>query len=65
MNKKYPIVLERVLRSPFSSVEKVKETLVKYKKGESIGFTYLASLRSMGLVPRSDGTFRLGAKYQF
>jgi len=65
MNKKYPIVLERVLLSPFPSIQKVKETLVKYKKGESIGFTYLASLRSMGLVPRSDGTFRLGAKYQF
>ena len=37
----------------------------KYKKNKgSVGFTITASLKSMGLVPRSNGRYVLGKKYQ-
>jgi len=35
-----------------------EELLKKYKKGESIGFTAIAHLKSKGLIPRADGTKR-------
>jgi hypothetical protein len=38
--------------------------LRKYKKGKSIGFTMRSSLKAKGLIPRSDGTYRVSAKYQ-
>ena len=41
----------------------VRRTVRRWRAGESIGFTYVASLRSMGLIPRADGTYRLGLKY--
>jgi hypothetical protein len=41
----------------------VKEILKKYYKGEKIGFTYISSLKSLGLIPRSDGNYKLGQKY--
>jgi len=62
--RKYPMVPERVAQSPFKTVARAREVLARYRRGESIGFTYLASLRSMGLVKRVDGTYRLGPKYE-
>lgn len=41
----------------------VREKLKALKRREPIGFTYKASLKSMGLVRRSSGKFQLGAKY--
>ena len=35
-----------------------------WKKGKSIGFTMLASLKAKGLVPRSNGTRRVSNKYR-
>jgi hypothetical protein len=50
--------------SPFKSRQSVLQTEKKYMSGKSIGFTALASLRSMGRLPRSDGTYRVGDKYK-
>lgn len=40
-----------------------KQLLRNYRAGKSIGFTAKASLKSKGLIPRSNGTYRLGKKY--
>ena len=37
--------------------------LRRYKRGESIGFTGRASLKAKGMLPRSNGTYKLGPKY--
>lgn len=62
-NKPYAVSQARVAKSPFSSVDSVKKALGKYKRKEKIGFTQLSSLRSMGLIKRADGTYKLGDKY--
>ena len=62
-NKPYAITSSRVVKSPFSSVDAVKKALGKYRRKEKIGFTQMSSLRSMGLVKRADGTYKLGDKY--
>lgn len=61
--KPFPICKIRVEKSPFRNLEKLREILKKYKKGEPIGFTYTSSLKSMGLIPRSNGEYVLGPKY--
>jgi hypothetical protein len=42
--------------------------LQKYKRGESIGFTMVASLKAKGLLPRTSKTMKgkkvLGPKYK-
>ena len=63
-SKPYKIRPSFVKKSPFSSVESVKKALQQHKKQEKIGFTQLSSLRSMGLIKRADGTYRLGDKYK-
>jgi hypothetical protein len=63
-SKPYSIRLEFVKKSPFSSVESVKKALRQHKKTGKIGFTQLSSLRSMGLIKRADGTYKLGDKYK-
>ena len=40
-----------------------RQLLRKYRAGKSIGFTAKASLKAKGLIPRSNGTYRLGKKY--
>ena len=35
-----------------------------WRKGKSIGFTMLASLKAKGLIPRSNGTRRVSNKYR-
>lgn len=61
----YSIQGYRVERArPFKTVQDVKEALKNYRTGASIGFTRKASLVAMGLLPRSDGTYRLSPKYQ-
>ena len=63
-SKPYKIRPSFVKKSPFSSVESVKKALQQYKKTGKIGFTQLSSLRSLGLIKRADGTYRLGDKYK-
>jgi hypothetical protein len=52
----------------YRATERDKFYLRKYKRGESIGFTMKASLKSKGLLPRNSKTMRgkkvLGAKYK-
>lgn len=44
------------------------EYLRKWKRGESIGFTMIASLKAKGLIPRTSRKFKgkkvLGPKYK-
>ncbi|AGE54880.1 hypothetical protein PBCVMA1D_328R [Paramecium bursaria Chlorella virus MA1D] len=63
-NKPYALKLSRVKMSPFHDVATARKELQKYKRGERIGFTAESSLKSMGLIPRSDGMYELGNKYQ-
>lgn len=55
-------------RNPYSiggyrATAKDKELYRKYKAGESIGFTAFTSLKAKGILPRINGTYRLGRKY--
>jgi hypothetical protein len=38
--------------------------LTEFKKGKSIGFTYVSSLKAMGLIPRANGKYEISAKYK-
>ncbi len=53
-----------IAKSPFKSQKDLKTALQDYKKGKSIGFSRVASLKSMGLIPRSNGKFEVGPKYK-
>jgi hypothetical protein len=44
-------------------MERARRTLKAYKAGQSIGFTALSSLKSMGVLPRVSGCYELGKKY--
>jgi len=59
----FPINDTRVRKSPFRSKVKAKKALSDYKKGKSIGFTYVSSLKAMGLLPRTSGKYEISAKY--
>ena len=59
----YPITEDRVRKSPFKNVSQTLKARKNFKKGKSIGFTRKASLKSMGLIPRSNGCYVLGNKY--
>ena len=51
--------------SPMKTVKNVRFYLQKYKKDKSsVGFTITSSLKSMGLVQRSNGNYMLGKKYE-
>jgi hypothetical protein len=50
-------------KSPFRTLKNAKGAERRHKAGQSIGFTALASLKSQGRLPRSDGCYVLGAKY--
>lgn len=62
-DKPFPMNEKRISKSPMKTIEKVKEVLKKYNNHEKIGFTYISSLKSLGLIPRSDGFYKLGEKY--
>ena len=59
----YPISINRVKKSPLKTVAQTLKAKRDYKKGKSIGFTRRSSLKSMGLLPRADGCYKLGPKY--
>jgi len=61
--KPFPIVPALVQKSPFKTVEKLHQALDKWARREPIGFTYVASLKSMGLIPRNSGMYQRGKKY--
>lgn len=51
------------MRAGYNATLKNRRLLAKYKRGESIGFTGRASLKAKGILPRADGSYRLGPKY--
>jgi hypothetical protein len=52
----------------YKATRKNRNLLRRYKKGESIGFTGVASLKAKGLIPRTSRKLRgkkvLGPKYR-
>lgn len=60
----YPITENRSKRSPLKTRKAAKQALTDHKKGKSIGFTRRSSLKSMGILPRSNGCYELGPKYR-
>jgi hypothetical protein len=54
----------RDLTGGYRATKRNKEYLKKWKKGQSIGFTMRSSLKAKGLIPRSNGTYRVSPKYQ-
>jgi len=64
-NSPYAIQARRVsLSRPFKTVEDVKKALIDHHNGNSIGFSRKSSLIAMGLLPRSDGYFKVSDKYK-
>jgi hypothetical protein len=63
--RKVPFALDkkRIAKSPMKTLNKVLEVEKKFRKGFSIGFTHVSSLKSMGRIPRANGCYTLGAKY--
>lgn len=61
--RSYAVSAKRVNASPFKNQASLRRTLKRHRSGKRIGFTQRSSLRSMGLIPRKDGTYRLGRKY--
>lgn len=63
----YKIDNSKVKLSPFmkgtNSVNKAIEKVKKTLKMKKIPFSYESSLKSMGLLKRSDGSYKLGEKY--
>jgi hypothetical protein len=48
----------------YKASKKNLKYLKKYKKGKSIGFTMRSSLKAKGLIPRSNGTYKVSNKYR-
>lgn len=48
----------------YKATKKNLKYLKKYKKGKSIGFTMRSSLKAKGLIPRSNGTYKVSNKYR-
>ena len=62
-------VLKKTIRKKnrkggYKATKKNLKYLRKYKQGKSIGFTMRSSLKAKGLIPRSNGTYRVSAKYK-
>lgn len=47
----------------YKATRRNREYLKRWKAGKSIGFTMRSSLKAKGLIPRSNGTRRISAKY--
>jgi hypothetical protein len=60
----FPVSPARVRKSPFKTTTKARKALTEFKKGKSIGFTYVSSLKAMGLIPRANGKYEISAKYK-
>jgi hypothetical protein len=63
-HKKFAWNTRKVARSPFRNLTRARAAEKSSKKGRSIGFTATSSLKSMGRLPRANGCYELGAKYQ-
>lgn len=54
----------RNLTGGYHPTAKNLKYLAKWKRGESIGFTMRSSLKAKGLLPRSNGTYKVSPKYR-
>lgn len=54
----------RVAKSPFKTLKAAKKAESSAKDKKPIGFTATSSLKAMGLLPRSNGCYKLGPKYE-
>lgn len=68
MTTPFPVRKILVNASPFrGNMSLVREKISQYKNPKTrdkVGFTFTSSLKSMGLIPRVDGTYELGEKYK-
>lgn len=63
--KPYGWNTRKIAKSPFrGNMRRARSTLRAHRAGKSIGFTARSSLKSMGILPRSNGCFVLGTKYR-
>ena len=61
----FAMSVKRIAKSPFKTVQAVRACLARLRKGDGkIGFTRIASLKAMGLLPRTNGMYMLGPKYR-
>jgi len=49
---------------PYRPTRRNRKYLALWKKGKSIGFTMRSSLKAKGLIPRSNGTYKVSNKYK-
>uniref|UniRef100_A0A6C0D7L4 DUF5824 domain-containing protein n=1 Tax=viral metagenome TaxID=1070528 RepID=A0A6C0D7L4_9ZZZZ len=54
----------RRIYSHYKTTARNRKYLKKYKQGKSIGFTMRSSLKAKGLIPRSNGTYKVSKKYR-
>jgi hypothetical protein len=54
----------RDLTGGYRPTKRNKKYLKLWKQGKSIGFTMRSSLKAKGLIPRSNGTYKVSPKYQ-
>lgn len=54
---------KKIKKGGYRPTKKNLKYLRLYKQGKSIGFTMRSSLKAKGLIPRSNGTYRVSAKY--
>ena len=61
-----PIMLggERVASGSYKPTARNLKYLKKWRRGASIGFTMRSSLKAKGLIPRSNGTYKVSPKYR-
>ena len=63
-DRPFQLTSQKAQQSPMKTISNVRAVLQQYHSGKSIGFSYVSSLKSMGLLPRTDGKYRLGQKYR-
>jgi hypothetical protein len=51
-------------RSAYKPTARNLATLRRFRAGKSIGFTMRSSLKAKGLIPRSNGTYKVSSKYR-
>ena len=57
-------ILKRRTTGGYRPTKRNLTYLRKWHRGESIGFTMRSSLKAKGLIPRSNGTYKVSAKYR-
>lgn len=64
MNSTFRVPSVRKIRGGYKPTARNLHYLRQWKQGKSIGFTMRSSLKAKGLIPRSNGTYRVSNKYK-